>query len=163
MRLYFSLFSLALSLPLVFGQDLTEGQSLGTSFQLKVRAPARLAAQVELARASALTEGLPPNRTLTFSREAAGGTPETYLLYEQPLSITGRREYLRRAAVASAESEGMSVRMQLHELRVDARLAFLELLLAQETGERLRTRKGASSGDCGRSQEAGEGGRIVRL
>jgi cobalt-zinc-cadmium efflux system outer membrane protein len=131
MRLYFSLFSLALSLPLVFGQDLTEGQVLVKLSAESPRARA-LALQVQLARASAQTEGLPPNPTLTLSREAAGGTPETYLLYEQPLSVTGRRRYLRRAAEASAESESMSVRMQLHNLRVDVRLAFLELLLAQE-------------------------------
>jgi cobalt-zinc-cadmium efflux system outer membrane protein len=39
---------------------------------------------------------------------------------------------LRRAALAAADSQASSIRMQLHELRVDARLAFLELLLAQE-------------------------------
>jgi cobalt-zinc-cadmium efflux system outer membrane protein len=117
--------------PSVSGQDLTEKETLQKLSAESPRARA-LAAQVELARASALTEGLRPNGMLSLSREAAAGVPETYLLYQQPLSITGRREYLRRAALASAESEGMGVRMQLHELRVDARLAFLELLLAQE-------------------------------
>jgi len=116
--------------PLVPGQDLTEKEALQKLSSESPRAQA-LAARVDLARATALTEGLPPNGSLAFSREAAGGA-ETYLLYEQPLSVTGRRDYLRRAAVASAESEGMGIRMQLHELRVDARLAFLELLLAQQ-------------------------------
>jgi len=131
MRLSVCLLGLCFCLPFVSGQDLTEREALQKLTSESPRARA-LAAQVELARASALTEGLYPNGALTVSREAAAGTPETYLLYEQPLSVTGRRGYLRRAALAAAESEGSFVRMQLHELRVDARLAFLELLLAQE-------------------------------
>jgi len=131
MRLIACILGLFSFVPSVSGQDLTERDVLQKLSSESPRARA-LAAQVELARASALTEGLRPNGALSFSREAAGGLPETYLLYEQPLSITGRRDYLRRAALASAESEGMRVRMQLHDLRVDARLAFLELRLAQE-------------------------------
>ena len=131
MRLFVSLFGFVLFLPLASGQDLTESQALQKLTSESPRARA-LALNVELARASAMTEGLPPNGALTLSREAAGSVPETYLLYEQPLPVTGRRRYLRRAALAAAESEGMSVRMQLHDLRVDVRLAFLDLLLAQE-------------------------------
>ena len=131
MRLLACILGLLVFIPAVSGQDLTEKDVLQKLSSESPRARA-LAAQVELARATALTEGLRPNGALSLSREAAAGTPETYLLYEQPLSITGRRDYLRRAALASAESEGMGVRMQLHDLRVDARLAFLELLLAQE-------------------------------
>jgi cobalt-zinc-cadmium efflux system outer membrane protein len=131
MRLSVCILGLSICLPFVSGQDLTEREALQKLTSESPRARA-LAAQVELARATALTEGLRPNGALTLSREAAAGVPETYLLYEQPLSVTGRRTYLRRAALAAAESEGMGVRMQLHELRVDARLAFLELLLAQE-------------------------------
>jgi len=131
MRLFAFVLGLLLFVPSVFGQNLTEREVLQKLSSESPRARA-LAAQVELARASALTEGLRPNGALSLSREAAGGVPETYLLYEQPLSITGRRDYLRRSALASADSEGSSVRMQLHELRVAARLAFLELLLAQE-------------------------------
>jgi outer membrane protein, heavy metal efflux system len=131
MRLSVCMLGLSFCLPFVSGQDLTERDALQKLASESPRARA-LAVQVELARASALTEGLRPNGTLTLSREAAAGVPETYLLYEQPLSVTGRRGYLRRAALAAAESEGMGIRMQLHELRVDARLAFLELLLAQE-------------------------------
>jgi len=131
MRLSVCMLGLSLCLPFVSGQDLNEREALQKLTSESPRARA-LAAQVQLARASALMEGLRPNGTLTLSREAAAGAPETYLLYEQPLSVTGRRGYLRRAALAAAESEGSSVRMQLHELRVDARLAFLELLLAQE-------------------------------
>ena len=131
MRLSVCMLGLSLCLPFVSGQDLNEREALQKLTSESPRARA-LAAQVQLARASALMEGLRPNGTLTLSREAAAGAPETYLLYEQPLSVTGRRGYLRRAALAAAESEGSSVRMQLHELRVDARLAFLELLLAQQ-------------------------------
>jgi cobalt-zinc-cadmium efflux system outer membrane protein len=131
MRSFAFILGLLAFVPSVSGQELTEGDVLQKLSSESPRARA-LAAQVELARASALTEGLRPNGALSFSREAAAGVPETYLLYEQPLAITGRRDYLRRAALAFADSEGSSVRMQLHELRVDARLAFLELLLAQE-------------------------------
>jgi hypothetical protein len=103
--------------PSASGQDLTEKNVLQKLSSESPRARA-LAAEVDLARASALTEGLRPNGALSLSREAAGGVPETYLLYEQPLSITGRRDYVRRAALAAADSTGMSVRMQLHELRL---------------------------------------------
>jgi len=130
MRLSVCFLGICFCLPLASAQDLTEREALQKLASESARARA-LAAQVELARASALTEGLRPNGNLMFSREAAAGA-ETYLLYEQPLSVTGRRGYLRRAALAAAESEGMGIRLQLHELRVDARLAFLELLLAQE-------------------------------
>jgi outer membrane protein, heavy metal efflux system len=130
MRSSLYLFVFTASLQFVAAQDLTEAQAL----QLISDSPraAALALQIELAHASALTEGLAPNGNLTISRETSGGVPETYLLYEQPLSVTGRRQYLRRAALSSAESESNIVQGQLHDLRVDVRLAFLELLLVQE-------------------------------
>jgi cobalt-zinc-cadmium efflux system outer membrane protein len=131
MRIFPLLLGILCLVPLAFSQDLTEKDALQKLSSESPRARA-LAAQVELARADAMTEGLRPNGSLTYSRESAGGSPETYLLYEQPLSVTGRRQYLRRAALAAADSTEMSARMQLHELRVDTRLAFLELLLAQE-------------------------------
>jgi cobalt-zinc-cadmium efflux system outer membrane protein len=131
MRFIVCILGLSFCLPIVYGQDLTEREALQKLTSESPRARA-LNAQVELARATAFTEGVLPNGALTLSREAAAGTAETYLLYEQPLSVTGRRGYLRRAALAAAEGEGLGIRMQLHELRVDARLAFLELLLAQE-------------------------------
>jgi outer membrane protein, heavy metal efflux system len=131
MRLSVFVLCFTVLLPFLNGQDLTEREMLQRLSAESPRAKA-LTAGVDLARATALTEGLRPNGSLTISRESAGNTPETYLLYEQPLSITGRRDYLRRAAVAAAESEAMDVRMQLHQLRVDARLAFLDLLLSQE-------------------------------
>jgi cobalt-zinc-cadmium efflux system outer membrane protein len=131
MRLSAFLLCIAFCTLPISAQDLTEREVLQKLSSESPRARA-LSLQVELARATALTEGLRPNGSLSLSREAAAGVPETYLLYEQPLSVTGRRDYLRRAAMAAAESEGMGVRIQLHELRVDARLAFLDLLLAQE-------------------------------
>jgi outer membrane protein, heavy metal efflux system len=131
MRLTVCLLSLSFCVSLISGQDLTEREVLQKLSSESPRARA-LALNVDLARATALTEGLRPNGTLSLSREAAAGVPETYLLYEQPLAITGRRDYLRRAALAAADSEGMGLRMQLHDLRVDVRLAFLDLLLAQE-------------------------------
>jgi hypothetical protein len=130
MRLSVFVLSFSFYLPAVFGQEMTEREVLQKLTSESPRAKA-LAAQVELARATALTEGLRPNGNLTISREAAG-TPEIYILYEQPLPVTGRRDYLRRAEMSAAESEGTGVRMQLHGMRVDARLAFLELLLAQD-------------------------------
>ena len=100
MRLSVCMLGLSFFLPFVSGQDLTEREALQKLASESPRARA-FAAQVELARATALTEGLHPNGTLTLSREAAAGVPETYLLYEQPLSVTGRRGYLRRAALAA--------------------------------------------------------------
>lgn len=132
---------LALPVPAVRGQELSEQQAL---LRLSAESAQARALQlgVELARANARAEGLPPNGSAAFSREAAGGVPETYLLYHQPLSITGRRQFLRRAAEAAADSEEMHVRSQLHELRVDLRIAFLDLLLAQEEFRVIRSERG---------------------
>ena len=54
------------------------------------------------------------------------------------MPITGRRNFLRRAAEAAAESEKMHVDLRLHGLRVELRLAFLEVLHAQERLKVLR-------------------------
>ena len=90
MRIFACMLGFIFSVQAVLGQDLTERDALQKLSSESLRARA-LSAQAELARAEAMTEGLLPNGNLTLSREAAGGTPETYLLYEQPLSVTGRR------------------------------------------------------------------------
>ena len=110
MRLPLCILFLTFCLPFVSGQDLTEQEVL-QKFTLENPRVRALQARVELARATARTEGLHPNGNLSVSREVAADSPETYLLYEQPLPITGRRDYLRRAAFAEAESEAMSVQM----------------------------------------------------
>jgi cobalt-zinc-cadmium efflux system outer membrane protein len=112
-------------------QEMTEREALLRFAASSPRARA-LALSVEVARASARAEGLHPDGSITFSREAAAGVPETYLHYEQPLSLTGRRHFLRRAAEVEAESLDLSSKLQLHEWKVDLRLAFRELLLMQE-------------------------------
>lgn len=131
MRTFICFLGMVFLVPPASGQDLTEKDALRKLSSESPRALV-LAAEVALARADAEIQGLRPNGSLAFSRESAGGSPETFLFYEQPLSVSGRRQYLGRAASAAAESTESSVRMQLHELRTDARLAFLQLLLAQE-------------------------------
>jgi len=124
----------------VRGEDLTETQALLRLSSASPQARA-LALQVELARATARTEGLPPNGSIALSREDAAGVAETYFLYQQSLPITGRRNLLRRAAEAAAESEKMHVDLRLHELRVELRLAFLDVLHAQERLRVLRAER----------------------
>lgn len=152
----------------VRAEELTEQQALSmlSSTSPRVRA---LTLQVELARATARTESLYPNPSVTYSREDAGGTSESYFLYQQPLSINGRRQLLRRAAEAIAESTEFTVRMQMHDLRQDLRSAFLEVLFLQEQNRLLgserdklveivevlkkREKAGESSGyDCVRAE-----------
>jgi len=141
MRLFTCLIGLVFYCSVVRGEDLTETQAL---LRLSSASPlARaLALQIELARATARTEGLPPNGSIALSREDASGVAETYFLYQQSLPITGRRNFLRRAAEAAAESEKMHVDLRLHGLRVELRLAFLEVLHAQEQLKVLRAERG---------------------
>ena len=137
MRLLTCLIGLVFYCAVVRGEDLTETQALLRLSSASPQARA-LALQVELARATARTEGLPPNGSIALSREDAAGVAETYFLYQQSLPITGRRNFLRRAAEAAAESEKMHVDLRLHGLRVELRLAFLEVLHAQERLKVLR-------------------------
>ena len=141
MRLLACILGLLVFVPSVSGQDLTEKDVLQKLSSESPRARA-LAAQVELARASALTEGLRPNGALSLSREAAAGTPETYLLYEQPLSITGRRDYLAtsRAGVSGERGHGRAHAVA----RIAGRRAagFSRTAARAGADERLRRRKG---------------------
>ena len=140
MRLFTCLMGLVFYCSVVRGEDLTETQALLRLSSASPQARA-LALQVELARATARTEGLPPNGSIALSREDAAGVAETYFLYQQSLPITGRRNLLRRAAEAAAESEKMHVDLRLHELRVELRLAFLDVLHAQERLRVLRAER----------------------
>ncbi len=140
MRLFTCLIGLVFYCSVVRGEDLTETQALLRLSSASPQARA-LALQVELARATARTEGLPPNGSIALSREDAAGVAETYFLYQQSLPITGRRNLLRRAAEAAAESEKMHVDLRLHELRVELRLAFLDVLHAQERLRVLRAER----------------------
>lgn len=121
----------------VRAEDLIEREAIRrlTTESLQARA---LALQVDAAQAAARAEGLPPNGSLTYSREDAAGVPETYLLYNQPLSLSGRRRFLRRAAESLADGEATRASLELHLLKVDLRLAFLDVLLAQEEVKILR-------------------------
>ncbi len=141
MRLFTCLIGLVFYCSVVRGEDLTETQALLRLSSASPQARA-LALQIELARATARTEGLPPNGSIALSREDASGVAETYFLYQQSLPITGRRNFLRRAAEAAAESEKMHVDLRLHGLRVELRLAFLEVLHAQEQLKVLRAERG---------------------
>jgi len=141
MRLLTCLLGLVFYCAVARGEDLTEREALLRLSSASPQARA-LALQVELARATARTEGLPPNGSIALSREDASGVAETYFLYQQSLPITGRRNLLRRAAEAAAESEKMHVDLRLHGLRVELRLAFLEVLHAQEQLKVLRAERG---------------------
>ena len=141
MRLLTCLLGLVFYCAVARGEDLTEREALLRLSSASPQARA-LALQVELARATARTEGLPPNGSIALSREDASGVAETYFLYQQSLPITGRRNLLRRAAEAAAESEKMHVDLRLHGLRVELRLAFLEVLHAQERLKVLRAERG---------------------
>jgi len=147
------------------GEDLSEREALLRLSSASPQARA-LALQIELARATARTEGLSPNGSVTFSREDAAGIAETYFLYQQSLPITGRRNFLRRAAEAAAESEKMHVDLRLHGLRVELRVAFLEVLHAQEQLKVLRAERGRLEEVVGilrKREQAGESSGYDRL
>jgi cobalt-zinc-cadmium efflux system outer membrane protein len=110
---------------------MSEAEALRRFEQENAQARA-LAARVRVIRAETRAWSLPPNPSVSYSREDSAGTQDNFLLVQQSLPLSGRLGLLRRAGdstVAAAEAEAGFEQLQL---RSDFRSAFYGLVLAQK-------------------------------
>ncbi len=126
-----------LSSTRVIAQELTEQEALRRLAEESPRARA-LRARVGVVQAETRSWSLPTNPTIGYTREDAGGTKDDFLLVQQSLPVTGRLSLLRRAGEAAVNATQAESNYALLQLRSDLRLAFYDLLLAQEREAVLR-------------------------
>ena len=125
-----------------------------------------LRAQVEITRAEMRGRSLKPLPSLSYSREDAAGSKEDYLLFEQSLPVSGRLGLLREAGQVAVNARQEESKHDLVQLRTELRLAFYDLLQAQQRMAVIR--KGVSDLQevirilTNREQE-GEGSKFDRL
>jgi len=127
---YFALAFLLSSVPLR-AQELTEQEVL-RRFAVESPQVLSLKARVEEVRAGAQGRSLAPNPSVNYSREDAFGSKEDYLLIQQSLPVNGRLGFLRQAGTAAVNVQGQEAAYRLLQLRFYLRLAFYELVLAQD-------------------------------
>jgi cobalt-zinc-cadmium efflux system outer membrane protein len=115
-------------------QVLTESDAVG---RLSLESPRARAvrAEVELARADALSASRFPNPRVTASREAVAGVSEGYLLLSQALPVTGRRGLQTESAGELVRASQARADDLLRRLRADIRRAFVDLSF-EESRER---------------------------
>lgn len=117
--------------PAVSGQPLTEEQALD---RMRAGHPYLLALRLGLRELEAgeRERSLLANPTVGYTRESAGAAVDEFLLFSQELPLRGRLGLLREAsghAVTAAAARAEAARLAF-EARL--RLAFADLLLAQE-------------------------------
>ena len=111
--------------------SLTEAQALAqlTPDNPRVRA---INAPIDVARADVLAAGRWPNPRVTYDRESVSGVTEHLAMVGQVLPITGRRPLEVSAASALVDAASGRASDQLRRLRADLRLAFADLVAAQQ-------------------------------
>ncbi len=156
---------LGMSAPLASGQPLTEAQALA---RMRAEHPhlEALRLGVEELEADARERSLFANPTAGYTREDTGLGVDDFLLVSQELPLRGRTGLLREVAaraVTAAQARADASRLDF-EARL--RLAFTELLLAQERAAALA----AGVAELGRlvdvlraREREGEGSRFDRL
>jgi cobalt-zinc-cadmium efflux system outer membrane protein len=145
--------------------SLTEVQVLAqlTPQNPRVRA---IKGPVEIARADVLSAGRFPNPRGTYNRESVAGVTEHITTVGQVLPIAGRRPLEVSAATGLVDAATGRADDQLRRLRTAVRLAFADLIAAQDrerelaaTGDRLEQLAGV----LGRREAAGEAAGFDRL
>ena len=118
--------------------NLTEGEAVA---RLSLESPRARAARagVEIARADVLSAGRWPNPRFTYDRESVAGVTENLVMVSQPLPITGRRRFEIDAASAMVGAMSSRADDEIRRLRADLRLAFAELVAAQNRERHLTT------------------------
>ena len=144
---------------------LTEAQALAqlTPENPRVRA---INAPIDVARADVLAAGRWPNPRVTYDRESVAGVTEHLAMVGQALPITGRRPLEVSAASALVDAASGRAADQLRRLRIDLRLAFADLVAAQDrerelTGVRDRLQQLAAV--LARREAAGDAAGFDRL
>ena len=145
--------------------SLTEAQALAqlTPEHPRVRA---ISAPIDVARADVLAAGRWPNPRATYNRESVAGVTEHIATVGQVFPITGRRPLEVSAATASVEAASSRAGDQLRRLRTDLRLAFAELVAAQDRERELtatRERLQELAGVLGKREAAGDAAGFDRL
>jgi cobalt-zinc-cadmium efflux system outer membrane protein len=144
---------------------LTEAQALAqlTPDNPRVRA---INAPPEVARADLLASGRWPNPRGTYNRESVAGVTEHITTVGQVLPITGRRPFEVSAATAMVDVAAGRAADQLRRLRTDVRLAFAELVAAQDRERELtatRDRLQELASVLGKREAAGDAAGFDRL
>ena len=111
--------------------SLTEAQALAQLAPENPRVRA-INAPIDVARADVLAAGRWPNPRVTYDRESVVGVTEHLAMVGQVLPITGRRPLEVRAASALVGAASGRASDQLRRLRADVRLAFADLVAAQQ-------------------------------
>ena len=110
---------------------LTEEEALARLSAASPRVRA-ITASIDLARADVLAAGRWPNPRITFDRESAAGVTEDMTIVAQVLPITGRRGLDIQAASALVDASSNRADEAVRRARTDLRMAFGQLLMAQE-------------------------------
>ena len=115
----------------VAAQTLTEADAIA---RMRQEHPAVHALRfgVREVEADALERSLPVNPTVSYTREDAAGNRDDFLLVSQELPLRGRTGLFGAAAGRAAEAADAQADADLHDFEVSLRLAFADLLLAQE-------------------------------
>lgn len=145
--------------------SLTEAQALAqlTPENPRVRA---INAPIDVARADVLAAGRWPNPRGTYNRESVAGVTEHITTVAQVFPITGRRQLEVSAATAMVEATSGRAGDQLRRLRTDLRLAFAELVAAQDRERELaatRDRLQELAGVLSKREAAGDAAGFDRL
>lgn len=145
--------------------SLTESQALE---QLALDNPRVRAvnAPVDVARAGVLAARRWPNPRFTYDRESVAGVTENLTMVGQMLPVTGRRTFEADAASALVEAASGLASQQVRRLRADLRLAFADLVAAQQRERELtvvRDRLQELAGVLARREAAGEAAGFDRL
>jgi outer membrane protein, heavy metal efflux system len=113
------------------GQEMTEQDVLKQFMERSPQATA-LRARIPVTRAESRLQTLAPNPAVTASREDVGGVKDQFLTAEQSLPISGRLGLLKRAGMEAVFAAEQQTNYDLLLLRTEVRLAFYELLAAQQ-------------------------------
>ena len=111
--------------------SLTEAQALAQLSPDNPRVRA-VNAPIDVARADVLAAGRWPNPRATYDRESVAGVTEHLAMVGQVLPVTGRRPLEVSAASALVDAASGRAGDQVHRLRADLRLAFADLVAAQD-------------------------------
>jgi cobalt-zinc-cadmium efflux system outer membrane protein len=123
-----------------------------------------LRARLALTEAEAKTRAVYPNPAVSYSREGAGYNE--FFEASQTLPLNGRIRYLRDAGAAAVAVTDANREAALWSLRTDLRLAFYQMVAAQERVRLLSASAGEVEqliGILRRREEEGEGSRYDRL
>ncbi|HUR33812.1 MAG TPA: TolC family protein [Vicinamibacterales bacterium] len=120
---------------------LTEAEALARLSEESPRVRAQRAV-VDVARADVLVAGRWPNPRVAFDRESVAGVTEDIVTVSQPLPVTGRRGLEVAAASTLVDAAERRADDGVRRIRADLRLAFAQLVAAQERERQLQRARG---------------------